>query len=66
LPPNSEKLHHNFQVNQAFDVQVKEIRQCKSMKLLKEPILLQLLIEPDQSSMVHELSMINQVDFIWR
>jgi len=28
--------------------------------MLKEPVLLQVLIEPDQSSMVYQLSMINQ------
>jgi len=30
------------------------------MKLLKKPTLLQLLVEPYQSSMVYQLSMINQ------
>jgi len=52
-PPNSESRTSNFQVNQDFGVQAKAIRQCKSRKLLKEPILLQLLDEPDQSSMVY-------------
>jgi len=33
---------------------------CKLTKLLEEPILLQLLVEPDQRSMVFQLSMINQ------
>jgi len=33
--PNSESNTKIFQVNQAFDVQAKEIRQCKSTKLLK-------------------------------
>jgi len=34
--------------------------QRKSTKLLKKPILLQLLIETDQSSMVYQFSMISQ------
>jgi len=33
--PNSESNTNNFQVNQHFDVLVKEMRQCKSTKLLK-------------------------------
>jgi len=37
------------------------MRQHKSTKLLEKPIiLLQLLVEPDQSSMVYQLHMINQ------
>jgi len=36
------------------------MRQCKSTKLLKKPILLPLLVEPDQSSMIYQLPMINQ------
>jgi len=52
-PLNSASRTSNFQVNQAFGVQTKAIRQCKSTKLRKEPILLQLLDEPDQSSMVY-------------
>jgi len=36
------------------------MRQCKSTKLLKKTILLQLLVEPDQSSMVYQFPMINQ------
>jgi len=35
-PPNSESSTNNFQVNQAFDVQAKEMRQCKSTKLHKK------------------------------
>ena len=35
------------------------MRQCKSTTLLK-PILLQLLVEPDQDSMVCQLPVINQ------
>jgi len=46
-PPNSESSTSNFQVNQAFDVQAKEMSQCKSTKLLKKTILFQLLVEPD-------------------
>jgi len=38
--------------------------QCKSTKLLKKPIPFQLLVEPDQRSMVHQLSMINQTLFV--
>jgi len=34
-PPNSEISTNNFQVNQASDVQAKEMRQCKSTKLHK-------------------------------
>jgi len=34
------------------------MRQCKSTKLLKKPILLQLIVEPDQSRMVYQLPMI--------
>jgi len=41
---------NTFQVNQVFDFQAKEMGQCKSTKLLEKPILLQLLVEPDQSS----------------
>jgi len=52
-PPNSESRTNNFQVNKSFGVQAKAIRQCKSTKLLKEPILLQLLDEPDQCSVVY-------------
>ena len=52
-PPNSESRSNKFQVNQACGVQTKALRQCKSMKLLKEPILLQFLAEPDQSSTVY-------------
>jgi len=59
-PPNCESRTNNFQVNQAFGVQAKAILQCKSTKLHKEPILLQLLIEPDQGGMVYQLSMIYQ------
>jgi len=40
--PNSESSTNNFQVNQAFDVSAKEIRQCKSPKLIKKTILFQL------------------------
>jgi len=36
------------------------MRQRKSTKLLEKTILLQLLVEPDQSSMVYQLDMINQ------
>jgi len=46
-PSNSESSPSNFQVNQAFDVQAKEMSQCKSTKLLKKTILFQLLVEPD-------------------
>jgi len=52
-PPKAESRTNNFQVNQAFGLQAKAILQCKSTKLLKEPILLQLLIEPDQGGMVY-------------
>ena len=52
-PPNSESCAKNFKVNEAFDVWAKEILHCKSMQLFKKPILLQLLVEPDQSSMVY-------------
>jgi len=34
--------------------------QRKLAKLLEKPILLQLLVEPDQSSTVYQLRMINQ------
>jgi len=40
------------------------MRQHKSTKLLEKPILLQLLAEPDQSSMVYQLHMINQTLYI--
>ena len=59
-PPNSESSTNNFQGYQAFDVQAKEMRQRKSTKLLEKPILLQLLVEHDQSSMVYQLHVINQ------
>jgi len=36
------------------------MRQCKSAKLLKKTILLQLLVDPDQSSMFCQFPMINQ------
>ena len=36
------------------------MRQCNSTKLLKKPILLQLLVEPGQNSMVYQLPIINQ------
>jgi len=36
------------------------MRQCKSTKPFENPILLELLVEPDQSSMVYQLPMINQ------
>jgi len=36
------------------------MRQYKSTKLLKKTILLQLLVETDQSSMVYQFPMINQ------
>jgi len=36
------------------------MRQYKSTKLLKKPILLQLRVELDQSRMVYQLPMINQ------
>jgi len=36
------------------------MRQCKSTKLLKKSILLQLLVEPEPSSMFYQLLMINQ------
>jgi len=52
-PPDSERRTNNFQANQAFGVQAKAILQCKSTKLLNEPILLQLLIELDQGSIVY-------------
>jgi len=59
-PPNSESSTNNFHVNQAFDVLAKEMRQCKSKKLLKKTILLQLLVKSDQSSTVCQLPIINQ------
>jgi len=34
-PSNSESSNNNFQVNQAFDMKSKEMRQCNSTKLLK-------------------------------
>jgi len=49
----------NFKVNQAFHAQAKEM--CKSTKLFEELFLLHLLVEPDQSSMVYQLPMINQM-----
>jgi len=60
VPSNSESSTNNFQVNQAFDVKVKEMRQCNSTKLFKKNILLQHLVEPGQNSMVYQLPMINQ------
>jgi len=45
-------------------VQAKEILQCKSTKLL-EPFLLQPLVEIDESSVVYQLSMINQTLCTW-
>jgi len=61
LPPlNSESSTNNFQVNQALDMKTKEMRQCNSTKLLKKTILLQLLVEPGQNSMVYQLPIINQ------
>jgi len=49
-PPNSENCTKHFQVNQVVDVEAKKIFQCKSTILIKESIQLQLLVEPDQSS----------------
>ena len=48
-PPNSECCTKNVQVNYIFDVQAKQIHQCKSTKLLKEPFLLQPLVQGSQS-----------------
>jgi len=36
-------------------LKLKEIRHCKSARLLKEPILRQILVEHDQSSLVYHL-----------
>ena len=57
-PPNSQSCTKNFHVNQTFDVQAKEIFQRKSPKCLRN--LLHNLVEPDQITVVHQLSMINQ------
>jgi len=58
--PWFQKVAQNFQVNQAFDVEAKKLLQCKSMKLLGVPILLQFLVEPDQSCTAYHFSMVNQ------
>jgi len=46
-------------------VLAKEILQCKSTKLLKQPFLLQPLVELDQSSVVYQLSTINEMLCTW-
>jgi len=59
-PPHSKSCTTNFQVIKVFNVLARETLQCKSTQLLKEPILLQFLVEPDQSNVVYQLPMINQ------
>ena len=60
LPPIPKVTPKMFEVNKAFDVYAKEILQCKSTQLHKEPILFQLLAKSGQSSMVYQLSMVHQ------
>jgi len=48
-----------FRSNKAFDVKAEKNIQCKSKQQLEEFILLQLLVEPDQSNMVFQLPMVN-------
>jgi len=58
-PPNSKSSTKNFQSSQAFNVYDTEILQSKSP--ISIPTVLHNLVEPDQSTMVHQLSMFNQM-----